>query len=86
MSSITCPSRAGVLNPGKTLSNFENFILISILYIKNTNKGDISVISLHVAYEYLLSAQKLTQQMVGEYLIFFQSNTRKKLNFVFSPI
>ena len=52
MSTITYPSRARVLNHGKTLSNFENFILISILYIKNTNKGDISVSSLHVAYEY----------------------------------
>ena len=35
------PSRARVLNPGKTLSNFKNFILISTLYVKNTNKDDI---------------------------------------------
>ena len=39
-----------------------------------------------------LSAQQLTQQMVGEYLMFFQNNTRskyyywKQLNFVRSPI
>ena len=38
-------SRARVLNPGKTLSNFKNFILISILYIKNTNKEDIYFIA-----------------------------------------
>ena len=35
------PSRAHVLNPGKTLSNFKNFILISIPDIKNTSKDDI---------------------------------------------
>ena len=31
-----------------------------------------------VTYEYLLSAQQLTQQMVGDYLMFFQINTRSK--------
>ena len=29
--------------------------------------------SLHVIYEYQLSARQLTQQMVGEYLTFFQN-------------
>ena len=38
---VRYPSRARVLNLGKTLSSFQNFILISILYIKNTNKDDI---------------------------------------------
>ena len=28
--------------------------------------------------EYYLSAEQLTQQMVGEYSVFFQNNTRSK--------
>ena len=36
--------------------------------------------SLHVIYQYKLSAQQLTQQMVGEYLMFFQNNTRSKFS------
>ena len=36
--------------------------------------------SLHVTHEYQLSAQQLTQQMVGEYLTFFQNYTRSKLS------
>ena len=31
-------------------------------------------------HEYQLSAQQLTQQMVGEYLTFFQNYTRSKLS------
>ena len=31
-----------------------------------------------MTYGYQLSAQQLTQQMVGEYLMFFQINTRSK--------
>ena len=34
LKSATCPC----FKPGKTPLNFKNFILISILYIKNTNK------------------------------------------------
>ena len=41
--------------------------------------------SLHVTYEYQLSPQQLTQQMVGEYLIFFQNYTRRKLIIAQSP-
>ena len=33
-----------------------------------------------MTYEYQLSAQQLTQQMVGEYLSFFQNYTRSKLS------
>ena len=33
-----------------------------------------------MTYEYQLSAQQLTQQMVGEYLTFFQNYTRSKLS------
>ena len=36
--------------------------------------------SLHVTHEYQLSEQQLTQQMVGEYLTFFQNYTRSKLS------
>ena len=36
--------------------------------------------SLHVTYEYQLPAQQQTQQMVGEYLTFFQNYTRSKLS------
>ena len=36
--------------------------------------------SLHVTYEYQLSAQQQTQQMEGEYLTFFQNYTRSKLS------
>ena len=36
--------------------------------------------SLHVTYEYQLSAQQQTQQMEGEYLTFFQNCTRSKLS------
>ena len=36
--------------------------------------------SLHVTYEYRLSAQQQTQQMEGEYLTFFQNYTRSKLS------
>ena len=32
-----------------------------------------------MTYEYQLSPQQLTQQMVGEYLIFFQNYTRRNL-------
>ena len=35
-------------------------------------------ISLHVTSEYQLSAQELTQQMLGKYLTLFQNNTRSK--------
>ena len=35
---------------------------------------------MHVTYEYQLSAQQLTQKMVGEYLTFFQNYTRSKLS------
>ena len=35
---------------------------------------------MHVTYEYQLSAQQLTQEMVGEYLTFFQNYTRCKLS------
>ena len=35
---------------------------------------------MHVTYEYQLSAQQLTQEMVGEYLTFFQNYTRSKLS------
>ena len=38
--------------------------------------------SLHVTYEYQLSPQQLTQQIVGEYLTFFQNYTRRKLSIV----
>ena len=31
-----------------------------------------------MTYEYQLLAQQLTQQMVGEYLMFFQNYTRSK--------
>ena len=34
LKSATCPC----FKPGKTPLNFKNFILISILYLKNTNK------------------------------------------------
>ena len=33
-----------------------------------------------MTHEYQLSAQQLTQQMVGEYLTFFQNYTRSKLS------
>ena len=36
--------------------------------------------SLHLTHEYWLSAQQLTQQMVGEYFTFFQNYTRRKLS------
>ena len=35
-----------------------------------------------MTYEYQLSAQQLTQQMVGEYLTFLQNYTRRKLSIV----
>ena len=35
---------------------------------------------MHVTYEYQLSAQQLTQEMVDEYLTFFQNYTRSKLS------
>ena len=38
--------------------------------------------SLHVTYEYQLSPQQLTQQIVGEYLTIFQNYTRRKLSIV----